>query len=174
MWLSSDGTSYTQIGTMVGPAVQGVLTASLPPYGGTNPDTADTLAVNMAESGAALTTASTLDAQLANTLCIVDAELVSYATATLTAAHQYSLTYLYRGLYSTAIAPHSTGAQFAFLNSGAIFKYDLPARYVGREIYIKLQSFNVFGGGVQNIAACTAYTYTPTASPSIIQWRVPG
>ena len=162
VWLSSDGTSYTQIGTIVGPAAQGVLTASLPSYGGTNPDAADTLAVNTAESGAALATASTLDAQLANTLCIVDAELVSYATATLTATHQYSLTYLYRGLYGTAIASHSTGAQFAFFNSSAIFKYDLPARYVGREIYIKLQSFNVFGGGVQNIAACTAYTYTPT------------
>ena len=65
-----------------------MLTASLASYSGTNPDTADTLAVNMAESGAALATASDLDAQLANTLCIVDAELVSYATATLTAAHQ--------------------------------------------------------------------------------------
>ncbi len=162
VWLSSNGTSYSQIGTIVGPSAQGVVTASLASYGGTNPDLADTLAVNIAESGVALATASDLDAQLANTLCIVDAELVSYATATLTAAHQYSLTYLYRGLYGTAIASHSTGAQFAFLNASAIFKYDLPSQYVGREIYMKLQSFNVFGGGVQNIATCTAYTYTPT------------
>ena len=89
---------------------------------------------------------------------------MSYATATLTSAHHYSLTYLYRGLFGTAIAPHSTGAQFAFLNGSAIFKYDLPAQYVGREIYIKLQSFNVFGGGLQNIATCTAYTYTPAGT----------
>ena len=164
VWLSSNGTSYSQIGTIVGPSPQGVLTASLASYNGTNPDTVHTLAVNMAESGVALVTASDLDAQLANTLCIVDSEFVSYATATLTAANKYSLTYLYRGLYGTAIASHSTGAQFAFLNGSGIFKYDLSARYVGREIYIKLQSFNVFGGGVQNIAACTAYTYTPSGT----------
>jgi hypothetical protein len=111
-----------------------------------------------------LATATDLDAQLANTLCIVDAELVSYATSTLTSAHQYSLTYLYRGLYGTAVASHTTGAQFAFLNSNAIFKYDLPAQYVGQPIYIKLQSFNVFGGGLQNIATCVAYAYTPTGA----------
>ncbi len=164
VWLSSNGTSYSQIGTIVGPSPQGVLTASLASYNGTNPDTVHTLAVNMAESGVALVTASDLDAQLANMLCIVDFEFVSYATATLTAANKYSLTYLYRGLYGTAITSHSTGAQFAFLNGSGIFKYDLSARYVGREIYIKLQSFNVFGGGVQNIAACTAYTYTPSGT----------
>jgi hypothetical protein len=164
IWLSSNGTSYSQIGSIVGPSAQGVLTASLASYNGTNPDTAHTLAVNTAESGVALVTASDLDAQLANTLCIVDSELVSYATATLTAANKYSLTYLYRGLYGTAITSHSAGAQFAYLNGSGIFKYDLSARYVGREIYIKLQSFNVFGGGVQNIAACTAYTYTPSGT----------
>ena len=42
-----------------------------------------------------------------NTLCIVDCELVSYATATLTSANQYALTSLYRGLYGTAVAAHS-------------------------------------------------------------------
>ena len=41
-----------------GRRAQGVLTASLPSYGGTNPDTTDTLAVNMAESGQALASGS--------------------------------------------------------------------------------------------------------------------
>ena len=162
VWLSSDGTSYSQIGTIAGPASQGVLTASLGAYAGTNPDTADTLAVNMAESGGVLATATSLDARLANTLCIVDSELVSYATATLTGTGRYSLSYLYRGLYGTAVASHSSGAPFAFLNSAAIFKFDLPSQYVGRQISIKLQSFNVFGGGLQNLAGCTAYMFTPT------------
>lgn len=39
---------------------------------------------------------------------------------------------------------------------------DLLAQYVGCTFYIKLQSFNVFGGGVQDISTCVAYTYTPT------------
>ena len=138
IWLSIDGTTYNQIGQIVGPARQGVLSSSLPSFTGANPDTADTLALNMAESGGVLATATDLDAQLANTLCIVDSELVSYATATLTSANHYSLTYLYRGLYGTAIASHSSGAPFARLDS-TVFEYDLPAQYVGKTLYIKLQ-----------------------------------
>ena len=71
-------------------------------FSGTNPDTADTLAVNLAESGGVLSSGSAADAQLGNTLCIVDSELVSYETATLTSANNYSLTTLYRGLYGTS------------------------------------------------------------------------
>jgi hypothetical protein len=161
VWLSSDGTTYTQIGAIVGPVKQGVLTASLSSYSGTNPDTGDTLAVNMSESGGVLASATDLEAQLASTLCIVDSELVSYATSTLTSTNNYSLTYLYRGLYGTATASHSSSAPFARLDN-TVFKYDLPSQYVGIELYIKLQSFNVFGAGVQDISACVPYTYTPS------------
>ena len=161
VWLSLDGSSYFQIGTIVSPSRQGVLTAALPTFSATNPDTTDTLAVNMAESGGVLSGGTALDAQLTNTLSIVDGELISYETATLTSANNYSLTTMYRGLYGTAIAAHSAGAKFARLDS-AIFEYDLPAQYVGQTLYLKLQSFNVFGGGVQELSACTAYTYTPT------------
>ena len=50
------------------------------------------------------------------------------------------------------------------LAANGIFKYVLPAPYVGVELYIKLQSFNVFGGGMQNLSNCTAYTYTPSGA----------
>jgi Putative phage tail protein len=164
VWISTDGASYVQIGTIVGPATQGVLTASLPNYAGTNPDAGNTLAVNLAESGGTLSSVTSLDARLGNTLCIVDSEFLSYTTATLTSARHYSLTGLYRGLYGSAIALHSSGAQFAFLTNNSIFKYGLPAPYVGVTLYIKLQSFNVFGGGLQALSSCTAYTYTPTGA----------
>jgi hypothetical protein len=161
VWLSLDGSSYSQIGTIVAPARQGVLTAALPAFSGTNPDTADTLPVNMTESGGVLTGGSALDAQLTSTLSIVDGELFSYETATLSSANNYTLTTLYRGLYGTASTAHASGAPFARLD-GAVFEYDLPARYVGQALYIKLQSFNVFGGGVQDLSSCAAYTYTPS------------
>jgi hypothetical protein len=164
VWISTDGGSYVQIGTIEGAATMGVLTAALPSYSGSNPDNTDTLAVNLAESGGVLSTVTTLDAKLGNTLCVVDSELLSYTTATLTAANKYSLTGLYRGLYGTAIASHSSGTAFAFLNGNGIFKYNLPAQYVGVELYIKLQSFNVFGGGAQSLSSCTAYTYTPAGA----------
>lgn len=163
-WISTDGNSYVQIGTIDGAAAMGALTAALASYSGANPDNTDTLAVNLAESGGVLATVTSLDAQLGNTLCIVNSELLSYTTATLTAVGKYALTGLYRGLYGTAVASHASGANFAFLAGNGICKYDLPAQYVGIELYIKLQSFNVFGGGLQNLSTCTAYTYTPTGA----------
>src|SRR6185436_13861080 len=47
------------------------------------------------------------DADNLVTLCYVDDELVSYRTATLTAAYKYDLTYLRRGIYGTVINAHS-------------------------------------------------------------------
>jgi len=164
IWISTDGNSYVQIGTIEGAAMMGVLTASLASHSGANPDNSDTLAVNLAESGGVLSTVTSLDAQLGSTLCIVDSELLSYTTATLTAANQYALTGLYRGLYGTAVASHASGANFAFLAGNGICKYNLPAQYVGVEVYVKLQSFNVFGGGVQSLSSCTAYNFTPAGA----------
>ena len=161
VWLSLDNTSYSQIGTINAPARQGLLSASLGGFSGTNPDASDTLGVNLAESGGVLSSGTALDAQLGNTLCIVDSELLSFATATLASANTYSLTTLYRGLYGTTAAAHASGAPFARLDS-AIFEYDLPAQYVGKTLYIKLQSFNIFGSGVQDLSVCAAYSFTPT------------
>jgi hypothetical protein len=99
----------------------------------------------------------------ADTLCIADSELLSFETATLASTYNYNLTTLYRGLYGTMAAAHSSGAPFARLD-GAAFKYGLPAQYVGQKLYIKLQCFNVFGGGVEELSTCAVYTYTPTGA----------
>ncbi len=129
--------------------------------------------MDLGESGGVLLSGSAADAASATTLCIVDSELVSYQTATLTSAHKYSLTTLYRGLYGTASASHSSSAPFARLDA-AIFAYDLPAQYVGRTLTIKLQSYNVFGGGVEALSDCTAYAYTPSGAaynhPVALAW----
>lgn len=164
IWISTDGNSYVQIGTIDGAAAMGALTASLASFSGTNPDNGDALAVNLAESGGVLSSVTGVDAQLGNTLCIVDSELLSYSTATLTAANEYTLTGLYRGLYGTAAAAHANGASFAFLAGNGICKYNLPAQYVGVALYIKLQSFNVFGGGAQSLSVCAAYSYAATGA----------
>ena len=34
-------------------------------------------------------------------------------------------------------------------------------------LYFKFQSFNVFGAGLQSLAACVAYAYTPTGAGTI-------
>jgi hypothetical protein len=161
VFLSTDGSTYGQIGTAPA-AKQGVLTSSLAAYSSANPDTADTLAVNMASSGGVMATSTDLNASLAVTLCVVENELLSYATSTLTSTSHYALTYLYRGLYGTAAALHASGAPFCLLDDLSIFKFNLPSQFIGVPLYIKLQSFNAFGLNQQPLSTCTAYNYTPT------------
>ena len=149
------------------PSRQGLLTASLASFSGTNPDTTDTLTVNLAESGGVLSSASGIAAQLAQTLCLVDSELLSYTTATLVSGNTYNLTGLYRGLYGTSAAAHSSGAQFLRIDN-AVFEFDLPAQFVNHDVFIVLQSFNAFGGGAEPLSECTVYSYLPaglTAHP---------
>ncbi|MDE3038285.1 MAG: phage tail protein [Pseudomonadota bacterium] len=163
VWLSPDGVNYSMVGTITGPARMGVLTAALASFTGANPDNSHTLAVNLNESAGTLSSGSSADAAAYRTLCYCDGELLSYETATLTGTGLYNLTTLYRGIYGTTASAHASGSQFARLD-GAVFQYDLPQAYVGIPITVKLQSFNIWGGGVQDLSTCTAYTYTPVGT----------
>jgi hypothetical protein len=111
IWLSLDGTTYAYAGTIYRGGRQGVLTAALPSHA--DPDTADTLSVDLTESHGQLLSGTMADADAFVTLCYCDGELVCYQTATLTAAYKYNLTYLRRGVYGTPIGAHSSGAEFA-------------------------------------------------------------
>ena len=137
-----------------------MLTAPLGAFTGTNPDTANTLAVTLAESGGTLLSGTAADAAAARTLCWVDGEFVAYTTATLTAANAYGLTGLYRGLYGTGGGPHAAGAQFVRLD-GTVFVYPLPQAYIGTKLYLKLVSFNAWGKGIEDISTVTPIAYVP-------------
>ncbi len=163
VWISRDGSSFAQVGQVTAPARQGVTTAALPAFAGGNPDQTSTLAVDLGESSGLLSSVTQTDALNAVTLSIVGDELVAYVTATLTAAYRYAVTSLQRGLYGSKSVAHAVGARFARLD-GAIFKYTLPDEYVGFPLTLKFQSYNIWGGGLQDIATCTAYTYTPIGS----------
>jgi hypothetical protein len=165
VWLSTDNATYGNVGQVTAPARQGVLTASLAAPPGANPDTTNTLSVSLLKSGGQLANATNADAQKGITLCLVDNELLAYGTATLTGTNAYNLTYLYRGLFGTVAAAHSNGASFVRLDA-AIFQYNLPAAFVGVPLYLKFQSFNIFGQSVEDLSECTVYTYTPSGSGS--------
>src|SRR5690348_1499688 len=163
VYVSSDGSTYKLAGRKNGPSRMGVLTASFP--AGSDPDTADTLAVDLSESNGALLSGTQQDADLAHTLCWVDGEFVSYETATLTGANRYSLgTYIRRGLYGSAIAAHAAGAGFARLDD-AVFALPYDKSQIGATVHIKLVSFNLYGGGLQQLAAVTDYTHTIAGPP---------
>ena len=164
VYLSLDNVSFSQIATITKPLRQGVLTAPLAAAGGW--DTTDTLAVNLAQSGGALTGTSATSAEQGATLALVDNELLAYESATLTASNAYNLTGLERGMYGTTGAAHASGATFNRLDD-AVVKYDLPSQYVGKTLYFKFQSFNVFSAGAQAVSSAAVYTYTAMGSGAL-------
>ena len=93
------------------------------------------------------------------TLCYVDGEYLSYSSATLTAVSKFGLTGLYRGLGGLSVAAHASGAPFCLLDS-TLLQYDIPGAQIGLTISLKFQSFNIFGGGLQDLSTCIAYPYT--------------
>lgn len=163
VWVSRDGASFVEIGTITGPARQGMLAAALPAPAGPNPDRTSTLAVDLGRSGGTLASASEADARDGVTLVLVGQELVSFATATLIAPHVYALTYLERGLSGSPAGAHPAGTAFTRLDE-AVFRYSVPAAYIGTPLTVKLQAFNIFGGAAQDLATCTPYPVTPIGS----------
>lgn len=173
VWISTDGTTYTQAGTILRGGRQGILTATLPSH--SDPDTVNTLSVDMTESEGQLLSGTMADADNHVTLCYVGGELISYETATLTSAYHYDLTYLRRGAYGTTIASHSAGANFARVGptDSSILRYQYPSNFIGQTIYVKLQSFNIFGGSIQDLSSVTAYTHTLTGAGAVTSTNVP-
>jgi hypothetical protein len=93
-------------------------------------------------------------------------EFISYSIATLAGPNQYVLTGLNRALYGTNAIDLPAGSQFLAV-FGPVFTDVLPAQFVGQTIYFKYQSFNTTQGGLQPLASCDVYAYTPHASSVI-------
>lgn len=157
VWVSDDGMSYQQVGTITNPAKHGVLTSAL--AAGDDPDTTHTLYVDMAVSHGQLLSGTQADADNGNTLCWVGGEILAYQTATLTAPDHYALTYLRRGQQGTVSAGHATGTQFLRLNE-AVFKYHVPRERIGSPVWVKLQAFNKYGRSPEPLDTVTAHQYT--------------
>jgi len=164
VYASLDNVSYQKITTIQNPLRQGFLTAALPSASGY--DTADALSVNLSESAGTLTSATETSALAGQTLCLVDEELLGFATATLSGTYAYNLTGLPRGLYGSLPAAHASGAPFSRLD-GAVVQYQLPSNFIGQTIYLKFQSFNVFGGGLQDLSTCVVYSYVPNGGGAL-------
>jgi Putative phage tail protein len=179
VYVSFDGVNYSNIGTIETPAIQGVLTSGLPSHA--DPDTVDTLAVDMTETETTPSPVTTSDADADRTLSLVAAqpslvggsyvipvngELLSFGDVTTTGTYAANLTYLRRGQYGSAISAHSTGDQFTLLDTtgetGSTITYDLPIQYIGVPIYFKFSSFNTFSQANQDLSSILEYQYTPT------------
>ena len=160
VWISTDGDSYTRIGATNKKARFGSLSAPL--ASGAVFDRANTLNVEI--SAGQMTGGTEQDSRDLLTLCYVDGEFLAYETAELKGVGRYTLGNLTRGAYGSTIDRHNAGGQFVRIDE-AMFKYAVPANWVGRTVWVKLVSFNVFGSGVQELAEVPAYSYTIKGVP---------
>lgn len=167
IWVSLDNVSYQLIGKLSNPATFGGLSAPLAGYGGANPDTSQTVYVNLSASDTVLPSFSSALASSGYSLCILQDvsgfELFTYTTATLVGPNTYALTGLYRGFYGTAPRAFGAGSAFMLVGTAAnFFEISLPASYDGQLFYVKGQSFNVFHTATESLTDCVAYPYLAT------------
>lgn len=162
VWISLDATTYAFSGYLVQGAAQGLLTATFP--SGSDPDTTNTLSVDLSMSRGSLTSQTSADADFKlPSLAYCDTELVAFSAANLTSTYNYDLdTYIRRGCYGTANASHASGTQFAWIQNP--FSYGYPNSLAGTTIYFKFPSFNLLGAQIQDLSVCVAYPYTLTGN----------
>ena len=160
VWVSTDGDSYTRVGAVNHKARFGSLTAALP--SGAVFDRTSTLSVEI--SAGQMTGGTEQDSRDLLTLCYVDGEFLAYANAELKGVGRYTLGNLTRGAYGSAIDTHAAGSKFARIDE-ALFKYTVPRNWIGRTVWVKLVSYNVFSGGIQDLASVPAYSYTIKGAP---------
>ena len=178
VWVSYDGTTYKLLTTVDGPARVGHLTAAL-----TNTSTGP-LAVQLDGMGGQLAAASAADAAALNTLFYVggaNPEFMAYQGSTLTSANNYSLSGLIRGAYGSSEAAHSTSDPFVRLDDALAKSGSLDLSLAGSTIHFKFQSFNIWGGGLEDLATLTVYNYvisglqaTGNPVPGLTVAAVPG
>lgn len=158
VWLSMDGTTYRQMGTFTGRSRVGTLSAPAL-------STASTLAVQGLNDQ--LGSGTALDAAMNATLCWVEGEFVAYQTASLTGPGAYNLGGVVRGLHGTRQRAHSSADRFVRCDTALAKVQGLGLQAVGRQVWIKLQSFNIFGLATQELDALTPTTYTITGQGAL-------
>lgn len=152
VWVSDDDEHYREIGKITNSARIGTLTENM----GKNDTTLEVSINDMLLSG------SSVDAARGNTLCWVDGECLSYTTATMLENGNYELSGIVRGQYNTQAAAHNAGATLVRCDT-AIIKQELRKEDVGKKIYLKFTSYNVFGAREQSLADVSRYEYTIAA-----------
>ena len=179
VYMSTDGgTSYELLGVMFGQSTMGAsITSAFPSH--TDPDGADTLHLDLAESSETMVDYSNSQRDVFVPLCYINGggtvivngksmtvpyELISYATANFVSGFKYDIVpTTRRGVYSTPNVSHPVASPFLYLGPGAnFFKMQLPTSLIGTALKFKFAAFNQFAANQQDYTTCTAYSFTPT------------
>lgn len=155
LYASMDNVSYERVGIISRASRYGKLSSAI--SSGSDPDTVSTLNVQLngnAEQG--LTSVSRSDADNLRSLMLVDGEVMAYQNAIPLGNNAFQLSYLRRNAYGSPNTAHAVNSQFTMLDDG-IFRMRFDPGFVGQPIWFKFVSFNIFGGGMEDFSAVTAY-----------------
>lgn len=154
VYVSDDNTNYRTVGQIAGSARCGKLTQPLSPL--PNHPSGNQVFVTCNDQ---LLSGTPQDAERKNTLCWIDGECMSYINATLQSNGAWLLLGLYRGQCNTAVRMHAKNTDFVRLDN-SVFKVPFAKDDVGKKIYIKFCSYNIFGAGNQDLSEVKVYEYT--------------
>lgn len=154
VYVSDDNTNYRTVGQIAGSARCGKLMHPLSPM--QNHPSGNQAIVTCNDQ---LISGTLQDAERKNTLCWIDGECTSYTTATLQASGSWLLSGLIRGQCNTAVRMHAKDTDFVRLDN-SVFKVPFAKDDIGKKIYLKFCSYNIFGAGQQDLSEVRAYEYT--------------
>lgn len=154
VYVSDDNTNYRTAGQIAGSARCGKLTQPLSPM--PNHPSGNQVFVTCNDQ---LLSGTSQDAERKNTLCWIDGECMSYINANLQSNGTWLLSGLYRGQCNTAVRTHARDTDFVRLDN-SVFKVPFAKDDIGKKIYLKFCSYNIFGAGNQDLSEVKAYEYT--------------
>ncbi len=97
-----------------------------------------------------------------DTVMYVDGEAMSYTTANLLSDGTWQLSGLVRGQFGSEQVGHEAGRAVCRCDETCL-KSGLSNTYIGKTIYFKFTSFNIFGGCEQSLADVPSYAFTPVS-----------
>lgn len=157
VYVSDDNTNYRTVGQIAGSARCGKLTQPLSPI--PNHPSGNRVFVTCNDQ---LLSGTPQDAERKNTLCWIGGECMSYVNANLQSNGAWLLSGLYRGQCNTAVRMHAKDTDFVRLDN-SVFKVPFTKDDIGKKIYLKFCSYNIFGAGNQDLSEVKAYEYTLTS-----------
>ena len=154
VYVSDDNTNYRTVGQIAGSARCGKLMHPLSPM--PNHPSGNQAIVTCNDQ---LLSGTLQDAERRNTLCWIDGECMSYINANLQSNGAWLLMGLYRGQCNTEVRLHAKDTDFVRLDN-SVFKVPFTKDDIGKKIYLKFCSYNIFGAGNQELSEVKAYEYT--------------
>lgn len=149
VWLSDNDENYARVGSITQQARMGRTLAALS-------STGDSVSVKLNQGS--MKGGTHIDAERANTLSWIDGEALSYEGAQLQTDGSYKLTGLVRGQYATIPTDHASGARFIRIDE-ALYRHSYRKEDIGKTVYLKFTSMNLFGTNEQGLDEVQAYPY---------------